>query len=33
MNDWADVKKVPAAELASRVGQSFVSRWITVDRM
>jgi acyl dehydratase len=32
MNDWADVKKVPAAELASLVGRSFVSRWITVDQ-
>jgi acyl dehydratase len=32
MNDWADVKKVPAGELASMVGRSFVSRWITVDQ-
>jgi acyl dehydratase len=32
MNDSADIKTVPAAELASLVGQSFVSRWITVDQ-
>jgi acyl dehydratase len=32
MNDWADVKKVPAGELASLVGRSFVSRWLTVDQ-
>jgi acyl dehydratase len=32
MNDWADIKKIPAAELASLVGQSFVSRWMTVDQ-
>jgi acyl dehydratase len=32
MNDWADVKKVSVAELASLVGHSFVSRWITVDQ-
>jgi acyl dehydratase len=32
MNDWADVKTVPAAELASLVGHSFVSRWMTVDQ-
>jgi acyl dehydratase len=32
MNDSPDVKKVPAAELASMVGQSFVSRWMIVDQ-
>jgi acyl dehydratase len=32
MNDWTDVKKVPATELAAMVGQSFVSRWMTVDQ-
>src|SRR5574340_1121278 len=32
MSDWADVKKVPAAELASLVGHNFVSRWMTVDQ-
>jgi acyl dehydratase len=32
MNDWAGVKRVPAAEAASLVGHSFVSRWITVDQ-
>ena len=32
MSDWADVKKVPAAELAAMVGQSFVSRWLSVDQ-
>jgi len=32
MTDWADVKKVPAAELARFVGQSFTSRWMTVDQ-
>jgi acyl dehydratase len=32
MTDWADVKKVPAADLATLVGQSFVSRWMTVDQ-
>ena len=32
MNDWADVKKVSADELAARVGQSFVSRWMLVDQ-
>jgi acyl dehydratase len=32
MNDVPDVKRVPVAELAARVGQSFVSRWITVDQ-
>ena len=32
MSDWANVKRVPAAELASLVGQSFVSRWLIVDQ-
>jgi len=32
MTDWADVKKVPAAELAALVGRSFASRWMTVDQ-
>jgi acyl dehydratase len=32
MNDWSDVKKVPVAEIASLVGHSFVSRWLTVDQ-
>jgi acyl dehydratase len=32
MNDWTDVKKVPAGELASLVGHSFVSRWMIVDQ-
>jgi acyl dehydratase len=32
MNDSADVKTVPAAELAALVGQSFISRWIIVDQ-
>ncbi len=32
MNDWADVKKVPADELKSMVGRSFVSRWLPVDQ-
>ena len=32
MNDRANVKTVPAAEVASLVGHSFVSRWITVDQ-
>ena len=32
MNDWANVKTVPAAEVASLVGHSFVSRWLTVDQ-
>jgi acyl dehydratase len=32
MTDWADVKKVPAAELAAMVGRSFESRWVTVDQ-
>ena len=32
MNDWADVKRVPAAELAAMVGRSFESRWLVVDQ-
>ena len=32
MSDWADVKKVPAADLAAMVGRSFVSHWLTVDQ-
>lgn len=32
MNDAPDVKRVPAAQLALMVGQSFVSRWMTVDQ-
>ena len=32
MTDWADVKRVPAAELAAMVGHSFVSRWMSVDQ-
>jgi len=32
MNDAADVKRVPAAELAAMVGQSFVSRWMAVSQ-
>jgi acyl dehydratase len=32
MNDWPHVKRVPAAQLASLVGQSFVSLWMTVDQ-
>jgi acyl dehydratase len=32
MNDSPDVKKVPAGELAAMVGQSFVSRWMSVDQ-
>ena len=32
MSDWADVKRVPAAELAGMVGRDFVSRWLTVDQ-
>jgi acyl dehydratase len=32
MSDWADVKKVPAGELAAMVGRSFVSHWLTVDQ-
>ena len=32
MSDWADVKRVPAAELAGMVGNRFTSRWLTVDQ-
>jgi acyl dehydratase len=32
MNDVPDVEKVPAGELAAMVGQSFVSRWMTVSQ-
>jgi acyl dehydratase len=32
VNDWADVKKVPVAELAAMVGRDFVSHWLTVDQ-
>jgi acyl dehydratase len=32
MNDWADVKKVPADGLKAMVGKSFVSRWLIVDQ-
>ena len=32
MSDWADVKRIPAAELAGMVGRDFVSRWLTVDQ-
>ena len=32
MSDWADVKRVPAAELAGMVGTSFSSRWLEVDQ-
>jgi acyl dehydratase len=32
MSDGADVKRVPAAELASLVGRSFTSRWMIVDQ-
>jgi acyl dehydratase len=32
MNDAPDVKRVPAAELAAMVGQSFVSRWMAVSQ-
>jgi acyl dehydratase len=32
MTDWADVKRVPAADLAAMVGRSFVSRWLIVDQ-
>jgi acyl dehydratase len=32
MNDWADAPRVPAGELASLVGRSFVSRWVVVDQ-
>ena len=32
MSDWADVKRVSAAELAALVGTSFTSRWMVVDQ-
>ena len=32
MNDWADVKRIPATELSAMVGQSFTSRWVIVDQ-
>ena len=32
MSDWADVKRVRAAELAAMVGRDFVSHWLTVDQ-
>ena len=32
MSDWADAPRVPAGELASLVGRSFVSRWLIVDQ-
>ena len=32
MSDVAGVKRVPAGELAAMVGQSFVSRWMTVSQ-
>jgi acyl dehydratase len=32
MSDWADVKRVPAAELTAMVGHEFVSHWLTVDQ-
>jgi acyl dehydratase len=32
MTDWADLKRVPAADLAAMVGRSFVSRWLIVDQ-
>ena len=32
MSDGADVKSLPAAELASMVGRDFVSRWLNVDQ-
>ncbi len=32
MTDWADVKRVPAAELAAMVGRNFVSHWVIVDQ-
>ena len=32
MSDWADIERIPAAELASLVGRSFVSRWLTVEQ-
>ena len=32
MSDWADVKRVPAAELTAMVGREFVSHWLTIDQ-
>jgi acyl dehydratase len=32
MSDWADVKRIPAEELAAMVGRDFVSRWLLVDQ-
>lgn len=32
MNGGADIKQVPAAELAATVGTSFTSRWLKVDQ-
>ena len=32
MSDWADVERIPAAELARMIGRDFVSRWLTVDQ-
>ena len=32
MSDWADGPRVPAGELGSLVGRSFVSRWLIVDQ-
>jgi acyl dehydratase len=32
MSDWADIKRVPAAELAAMIGRDFVSRWLSVDQ-
>ena len=32
MSDWADVKRVPAAELTAMVGHEFVSHWLTIDQ-
>lgn len=32
MTDCADVKEIPAVDLASLVGRSFTSRWMTVDQ-
>ena len=32
MSDWADVKRVPAGELAAMVGRDFVSHWLTIDQ-
>jgi acyl dehydratase len=32
MSDWADIKRVPAADLAAMVGRDFVSHWLNVDQ-